>query len=123
MEAVIAFAKVLPNPDEIECNYINTPILKRIRDKFLGYLNFREDLYQAAWRIVIDELEHDPDHRAALEFILEEIVEAIMDGEWKPREVGWPGPRMWKEPRTPEGNYGGFRGRRFKQYIKVNKKE
>jgi hypothetical protein len=117
--AIIAFAKALPDPDQMECNYANVPVLKRIRDKFMGYLRVKHDLYWAFWRIVIDEMDHDPDHRAMLEFILEEVIESVMEGEWKPREVGWPGPTIWGEPRTAnEGNYGGFRGRRFKQLIK-----
>jgi hypothetical protein len=116
--AIIAYANALPDPDVMECNYANVPVLKRIRDKFMGYLNVKKALYAAAWKIIIDEMEHDPDHRALGEFILEEITEAIMDGEWKPREVGWPGPRIWSEPRTEsEGNYGGYRGRRFKKLI------
>ncbi len=117
-DAIIAYAKALPDPDKLECNYANVPVLKRIRDKFMGNIRVKYDLYWAFWRIVIDEMEHDPDHRALAEFVIEEVVESIMDGEWKPREVGWPGPRIWGEPRTEsEGNYGGFRGRRFNKLI------
>ncbi len=122
--AIIAYAKALPDPDKMECDYVNTPILKRERDKFMGFLNLKgqeHDLYEAFWKIVICEMVHDPDHRALLEFMLEEIVESIMDGEWKPREVGMPGPRVWGEPRTAEGNYGGYRGRRFRKLIGQNK--
>ncbi len=120
--AIIAYANAMPDPDKMECSYVNVPVLKRIRDKFMGYLNLKgqeHDLYEAVWKIVICEADHDPDHRALIEFVLEELVEAILDGEWKPREIGMPGPRVWGEPRTEHaGNYGGFHGRRFRQLIK-----
>jgi len=117
-KAIIAYANALPDPDTHECIHPNVPILKRIRDKFMGYLRVKRDLYAAAWKIIIDEYEHDPDHRAFAEFILEEIVESMMAGEWKPREVGWPGHTCWGEPRTEtEGNYGGYHGRKFRSLI------
>gem|GEM_PF-5981779 len=152
--AVIAFASVLPDPDDTgsyECQYANTPVLQRILDEALPCSGLDLELQQAVKRIAICEMEHDPDHRAVWEFILEEmteayadgefvfspdretdfktafeiivkgIVESILDGEWRPRKVGWPGSRMWKEPRTEnEGNHGGFRGYRFRQKINKN---
>lgn len=116
--AIIAFAKVLPEPTIENVGWENGLILLRIREKFFRYCNFEQELYQAAWKIVIDEMVHDPDHRATLQFVLEEIVEAIMNGEWKPRDIGFPGLRYWKEPGNPEGNYGGYNGYSFKQLIK-----
>ncbi len=120
--AIIAYANVLPDPDKMEVGYVNDPLLKRMRDKFMGYLRLQgqeHDLYEAAWKIFRCEMGHDPDHRSLLEFILEEITESIMDGEWQPREIGWPGPRVWGEPRTKTaGNYGGYHERRFRYLIK-----
>lgn len=119
--AIIAFAKILPEPIPESLDYPNSFILLRIRDKFFKYCNYppmTQELYQAAWKIFICEMEHDPDHRAMVQFILEEITESIMNGEWKPREIGWPTSRNWKEPRTASaGNYGGYHGYNFAKYI------
>jgi len=117
-KAIIAYAVSLPDPDTHECIHPNIPALKRIRDKFMGYLRVKRDLYAAVWKIILCEYEHDPDHRAFSEFIIEEIVESIMAGEWKARDVGWPGHSCWGEPRTEtEGNYGGWHGRKFRTLI------
>ncbi len=131
--AIIEYANAMPDPDKMECLYVNTPILKRIRDKFMGYLRLEDifkdsislekSLYAAAWKIVICEADHDPDHRALAEWVIEELVEAVMDGEWKPREVGMPGPGVWGEPRTKTaGNYGGYHERRFRSLIGQHEK-
>jgi len=127
--AIIAYAKAMPDPDSYEPDYINDYLLKRMQAKFMGYLRLEDmhkgqvamekSLYAAFWKIVRVEMGHDRDHCALLEFIGEEYVEAVMDGEWKPRAIGMPGPRVWGEPRTEhEGNYGGFHGRRFRNLIK-----
>ena len=124
MVAVMAFAAILPEPSPENVEWKGGIVLLRIRDKFLKYIIFKRGFYEAVWKIAIDEMVHDPDHRAAIQFALEELFEATINGEWPAREVGWPGPRMWSEPRTEsEGNYGGFRGYTFKQYIKKPDKE
>lgn len=123
-KAIRWFAKLLPDPDEMECDYINDNIIREIRDKTLGYLNFKPDLYLAAFKIFRCMMGHGVEHRIVVDFIIEEIVEAVIDGRWQPRQVGYPGHRLWKEPRTPEGSqYGGFHGRRFRELIRQNKTE
>ncbi len=46
-------------------------------------LKVKRDLYAAVWKIVICEMEHDPDHRKLGESILKEIAKSMTDGEWK----------------------------------------
>ena len=118
-KAIIAFAACLPDPDKMECEYVNDWIIKRMwEEKFSKYLNCKQSLYKAAFKIWRCMMGHGVEHRVFVDFIIEEIVEAIMDGEWKPREIGYPGHRIWKEPRTEHaGNYGGFHGRRFVKLI------
>ena len=127
--AIIAYADAMPDPDTYLSDYANDSILKEIQDKFMGYLRLEDthkgqialerSLYRAVWKIVRVEAGHDRDHRALAEFIGEEYVEAVMDGRWKPRDIGMPGPRVWGEPRTKTaGNYGGYHERRFAKLIK-----
>ena len=115
--AIIAFARILPEPTLTNTGWVNTPILLRIRDKFLSYHHNRskKGLFWAAWTVLIDIPEHDPYYRTLLQWLLEELVESVMDGEWQPRSQNDMPEKYWSEPR-PKGN---FNGRRFKEFIKA----
>ena len=116
--AIVAFAKVLPEPTLENTGWGNTPILLRIRDKFAHYHqnDGKKALMLAAWKIFINEMEHDPYYRSLFQWVLEEIVESIMDGEWRPRNFAeTPPQRFWAEPRP----YGDYNGRKFKELIRA----
>lgn len=59
-------------------------------------------MFEAVARIGLAEYEHDRFYRDRFQFILEEIIKSILDGDWKPREEGSPKSNLWKEP-TPYG--------------------
>ena len=122
-QAIIAYANMLPEPviqpttpQEKAVTWKNSPVLLRIRDKFLSYYGYegRRQMMEAGWKILIDELEHDPAYRDPFQFLVEELVEAVMNGEWQPRPANAPLQQYWKEP-PPYGNYV---GRDFARFIK-----
>ena len=123
--AIIAYVRTLPEPvlnnpkrGQAVIDWPNSRILMEKRDKFLKYCLFKRPLWRAVWKILIVKSDYDPAYRDAGQFILEELVEAILHGDWKPRPVNNPPASIWKEPGTQEGGYGAFHGRTFKQYIK-----
>jgi len=136
-----------PDPTKRKVLEPNSRILLEIRDKFFSYYANpgREELFKAAWKIAISECEkgmyyrygepssdeflmalskvgiseseHDPHYRDIGQWLLEELVERVMSGEWKPRPSRHPS-GFWNEPRTPEGDYGRYHGRQFAKLIK-----
>ena len=116
--AVIAYAKILLEPTKDNTLEPNSHILLDIRDKFFEHYTLpdRRTLFESAWKIFICEYEHDPHYRHIGDWLIEELVESVMSGEWKPRPIGEPS-GWWKEPRYSEGNYGGNRGRKFAELI------
>ena len=72
----------------------------------------RQHLFDAMWVIFIAEYEHDPYYRSRMDWVVEELVEVVMDGRWKPRPEGYP-PKLWKELEP----YGNYEGRKFKELI------
>ena len=118
-KVVIWFASKLPDPTKENTLEPNSHILLAIRDKFFGYYNNkgREDMFRAAWKVLICEYEHDPHYRHILDWLIEEVVESVMSGEWKPRPSRHPS-GFWNEPRTPDGDYGNYHGRQFAKLIK-----
>lgn len=134
LKAIIAFAKILPEPTRENVSYPNTLIIMDIRDKFftLHANPGRTAMYKAAfkiliffyekmWKIFICEYEHDPRPRHIFDWLVEELVEAVISGRWVPRPAGHPS-GFWNEPRTNQGQYGLNRGRNFAKYIEMEKK-
>ena len=119
--AIRAFASILPKAPEYDLCYPNCFILLEIKEKFLQHHKQlgRHQLYEDAWDILIAEYDYDPLKRSCLDWIIEELVEAVLDGRWKPRPIHHPSGAWWKEDRVPgEGDYGLFRGRNFRKFIK-----
>ncbi len=119
-KAIIAFAAILPDYTRENCNEVNTKILFDIEDKFWRFYNLptRTALFKAAWKIAKFENEHDPHYRDIIfGWAVEELVEAVIDGRWKPRPIGHPS-GFWNEPRVEgAGDHGGYKGRRFARFI------
>ena len=105
MKAIATLAQRYPDPTRENCIQPNSQILFDIRDKFFEYEDNpahpdskkhpyfgREWLFEAAFKILIAEYEHDPYYRWRFDWMLEEINKR----EWLPRS------RIpmecWKEP-------------------------
>lgn len=119
--AIIAYAKILPEPTHENVLEQNSHVLLDMREKWRGYYtnNGKRPLFEAAWKIAICENEHDPHYRdIVFGWGVEEVVEAVLDGLWQPRRSRHPGSSGWKEPKNSEGNYGNYNGRSFKALIK-----
>jgi len=103
--AIIAFAKILPEPTKEGCIFENSHTLIEKRDRFLEYENNngRQEMFQAIWNIFIDENEHDDYYRFRFEWTIEEIIKDILSGKWQPRPQGYPFSEHWNEPQP----YGG----------------
>jgi len=99
-KAIIAFAKIVPEPTKENTKYPNTHILMDIRDKFFELENNpgRKALFEAAWKVLIAEYEHDPYYRFRLDWVLEEIQKS----GWRERPAWHPVRSEWNEP-LPEG--------------------
>jgi len=128
MKAIIAFANTLPeparegdtDPNKKVVGDPNSPLIMDVFDKFFEYFHHegRVELLQAARKIFIFEYDHDPDYRNMFQFFLEEFVELVMSGKWKPRPIGHPSGTYWTEPRNHEGDHGLYNGRKFRTLIK-----
>jgi len=112
-KAIIAYALILPEPTKENTLEPNCHILLDIRDRFRERNTVKPALFEAAWKALICEYEHDPCYRNRLDWLLEELVESVLDGEWKPRPTNHPS-GGWKEPHP----YGEYVNRSFNNLIK-----
>ena len=82
-------------PTRDNCVFANTHILFDIRDKFRELENNknREEMFEAAFTLLIAEYEHDPYYRWRFDWLIEEINAQ----GWKERPAGFPEPPWWRE--------------------------
>lgn len=108
-KALVLIGKRYPEPTRENTHLPNTHILLDLRDKFKKYEDNpyysptrkgRQELFDAIWKIFIDEYEHDIYYRTRIDWIIEEIV----NSEWKPRDMGYPN-QCWNEPHPYGGGY------------------
>jgi len=88
MLSLIALARKI----KIEPTLVNTyhpisHVLIDIRDRFFALENnsCRKALFEAAFRVFICVIESDRYYRWRFQWLIEEVVEAVIDGKWKPR--------------------------------------
>ncbi len=114
-KAIVTLASKFFEPTRENCIHPNTLVFFDIMDKFFEYEDNlgKRALFKAIWKMVIVEHEHDPYYRDRLNWVVEELVEAVISGKWKPRETGHPN-RLWNEPAP----YGHYEGRDFQKLIK-----
>ena len=98
--------KVFGNLTKDKMMHPNTLCLIKHKEKFLNYETCHHSLKfeGAAYDIIIAENEHDPEYRHRFDFEIEQIVEDILTGKWKPRPMGCP-VRNWNEPAPYGGKY------------------
>ncbi len=85
----------------------NAHCLIKHKEKFLRYECMNESgnaLFEAAFNILITEVEHDIYYRDRFNVELEWIIEDILSGKWIPSEEGYPH-QYWKEPAPYGGKY------------------
>jgi len=103
LKAIISLAEKYPEPTKESTDRVIAHTLLDCFDEFHKHNLTREDLFHAIGKVVIDEVEHDSVYCDLFQIFLEHIIEAILDGKWKPRELNKPADRYWGE----EKPYGG----------------
>jgi len=104
LEAIVSLANKYPEPTKDNLQHPISLALLGIMCKFCSYEDNpgREGLFRAVGRLLIDEVEHDAYYRDRFQFILEEIIKSILDGNWSARGKDKPS-ACWKEPRPHGG--------------------
>ena len=82
-KAITILGDRYPDPKREDCIHPNTHILLDIRDRFLECETNagRRALFEATWKILIAEYDHDPYYRYRLDWVFEQI----MDRDWLTR--------------------------------------
>ena len=113
-KALCLIAKRYPEPTKENTAHPNTHRLLDIRDKFfeLEDNKGRKELFEAAFRILICEYEHDPYYRERFDWGVEEIIKS----GWQPRPLKHPH-FCWRE----KGEYGGKSLETFFHEYSMNK--
>lgn len=80
---LIAFVKKYPEPTRENCEHPNSLILFDIRDKFFANETHPNKiaLWEATFKLLIAEYEHDSYYRFRFDWLLEQIAES----DWQPR--------------------------------------
>ncbi len=114
-KAIIAYANILPEPTKENTLEPNSHILIDKEEGFFKYYNnsSKTPLFKALWKVGICEYEHDPHYRHIGDWFVEELVESVLEGKWKPRPNRHPS-GGWNEPHP----YGEYVNRSFKNLIK-----
>uniref|UniRef100_A0A6H1ZUF0 Uncharacterized protein n=1 Tax=viral metagenome TaxID=1070528 RepID=A0A6H1ZUF0_9ZZZZ len=93
IKALITIACRYPEPNRENTVFPNTRKLIDIRDEFRKNLHDsqREHLFEAAFRVLIDEYEHD----GFYSFMLDQMYEEMKKRDWQPQKRGFPMHRYW----------------------------
>lgn len=105
LQAVSLMRSKFGSIDKARTIHPNTACLKDYKARFMAYENnpARVKLFEAAWDILIAEVEHDVYYSERLNVLVEWIIRDILNDQWLERVNGQPDRRYWKEP----GEYGG----------------
>lgn len=115
MKALILLANRLPEPTKQNCTHPNTHILIDIWDEFFKHeTGQRTPLFKAISRVWICEHEHDPYYRDRMQVLLELLVEAMLDGKWKPRSLDHPS-QCWENPNIRGAGYEFIKNRYYER--------
>ena len=100
LKAIVTLALRYPEPTKENTVFKNTHIRLEIRDEFLKYFSNegRKPLLEAAFRILIDECEHD----GFYEFIHDEYITELLKRGWTPTRRGFPMYRYWSGKLHPD---------------------
>ncbi len=105
LSAAFAFSERFGKITKANTVSVTTHSLIDIRNKFLSFESNkgREPLFQAAFTLLTAEVEHDPYYRYRFDWLIEEVLKKLLEGEWETRPVNAMGGECWLEPEP----YGG----------------
>jgi len=95
---LIEIGKRFPVPERNDCTRPNTPVLLAIREEFFNHHhnnnggNGRDDMFDAAFRVLICVYESDPYYSQLFDWFIKQII----DSDWKFKNPH-PMMRTWKE--------------------------
>ena len=94
---LIFIAERYPTPTKENTRCHNSHILLDKQERFFSYeYGGRDALFKAAWKILIAEYEHDAYYRYRFDWLLEELANEVIKGNWEIRVKGEP-IYLWKE--------------------------
>ena len=102
---LVMVANRIPEITKDNTRFKNTHTLIDIFDKFLElqHDDGRKDMFRAAFKIFLMEIEHDVYYRDRFGWFVEELIKAVLRGDFEERTNGQPTAPSWSET----GRYGG----------------
>ena len=103
MKAICTLARRYPIPTQENTAHPNTRTLLEIMEAFLKYEDNpgRKPMFEALWRMLVCEYEHDSYYRSRIDFVIEKLKRY----SWTPRPLEHPY-HCWNEPKPfGGGNY------------------
>jgi hypothetical protein len=120
VKALITLAnRIQVEPTKLNTVHPNTHVLIDVWDKFLEMEDNggRKAMFKAIRKIWIAEHEHDPYYRDRMNVIFEMLIEAVLEGRWKPRPLDHPS-YCWKiDPNMRGEGYQLMRDRYYQRKI------
>ena len=100
--AIILYGMKYLEPTRENCKNPNSHILLDAQDKLFEYYTNKRNfaLFRAVFRILIGEYEHDNHYQ----WILDWMLEFLVNSDWRPRPCGHPS-KSWIEPEPYGGGY------------------
>jgi len=101
----VSFVKKYPVLVRQDIGNKNTLAFLNIVEKFNTFHNngMRQPLFDHFYHLAFGTTAHDKYYGSILDWWIEEIIKAILDGKIEPRPEGWLKPQWWNEPQP----YGG----------------
>uniref|UniRef100_A0A6M3JZS2 Uncharacterized protein n=1 Tax=viral metagenome TaxID=1070528 RepID=A0A6M3JZS2_9ZZZZ len=94
-KVLIMVAKRIPEITKQNTTYTNTHILIDIIEKFTRCNTVKPPMFDAAFKVLLLEIEHDKAYRDVFNWFIEEIIKSILRHEWQPPLEGSPEHRFW----------------------------
>ena len=118
-KCLVLVANRLPLLNRENTRFRNTHTLMTIFDKFMEYENNpgREEMFRAAFKLFLMEIEHDVYYRDRFNWFLEEVIKAILRGDWEERTNGHPDLPNWLETGQRGGKYSIMRHIKYSEDV------
>jgi len=105
LRVIIALAGKYPKPTKANTDTLIAHTLLDIFAEFHKFNKVKPELFHAAERVFVDEIEHDSVYTDLFQVFLEYIIEAILGGKWEARRLNKPAERYWSEVQPYGGKY------------------
>lgn len=100
-KSIIVLTKLMPEVTKSNTSFKNAHAIIDVIEQFNKYLNFKQPMFQEAFKVLRFELGHDKAYTEAFLILIEEIIKAILRGDIEVRDEN-PHPTFWSN-QTPKG--------------------